>query len=103
MRKASPLALPKNPARVVTTSQQTFIVPRWAPMTTDTDLTLRNRIARLLERASAAGAAIPLPFLVVLIFWLAILFASFSLFADNKATTVVAFAFLRFRPLLRSF
>jgi hypothetical protein len=37
-----------------------------------------------------AGAAIPLPFLVVLIFWLAILFASFSLFADNNATTVVA-------------
>jgi hypothetical protein len=31
-----------------------------------------------------------LPFLVVLIFWLAILFASFSLFADNNATTVVA-------------
>ncbi len=29
-----------------------------------------------------AGAAIPMPFLVVLIFWLAIIFASFSLFAD---------------------
>ena len=37
-----------------------------------------------------AGAAIPIPFLVVLIFWLAIIFASFSLFADNNATTVVA-------------
>jgi len=37
-----------------------------------------------------AGAAIPTPFLVVLIFWLAILFASFGLFADNNATTVVA-------------
>ncbi len=37
-----------------------------------------------------AGAAIPVPFLVVLIFWLAIIFASFSLFADNNATTVVA-------------
>ena len=32
-----------------------------------------------------------MPFLVVLIFWLAIIFASFSLFADNNATTVVAF------------
>ena len=31
-----------------------------------------------------------MPFLVVLIFWLAIIFASFSLFADNNATTVVA-------------
>lgn len=37
-----------------------------------------------------AGAAIPMPFLVVLIFWLAIIFAGFSLFADNNATTVVA-------------
>lgn len=37
-----------------------------------------------------AGAEIPMPFLVVLIFWLAIIFASFSLFADNNATTVVA-------------
>ena len=37
-----------------------------------------------------AGSAIPMPFLVVLIFWLAIIFASFSLFADNNATTLVA-------------
>ena len=37
-----------------------------------------------------AGAAIPMPFLVVLVCWLAIIFASFSLFADNNATTVVA-------------
>jgi hypothetical protein len=37
-----------------------------------------------------AGSAIPMPFLVVLIFWLAIIFASFSLFANNNATTVVA-------------
>ena len=37
-----------------------------------------------------AGPAIPMPFLVVLTFWLAILFASFSLFAHNNVTTVVA-------------
>jgi hypothetical protein len=37
-----------------------------------------------------AGMAIPMPFLVVLIAWLAIIFASFSLFADNNATTIVA-------------
>ncbi len=37
-----------------------------------------------------AGMAIPMPFLVVLISWLAIIFATFSLFADNNATTVVA-------------
>ena len=45
---------------------------------------------RLLLFAEAEGTAIPMPFLVILIFWLAIIFASFSLFADNNATTVVA-------------
>ncbi len=39
---------------------------------------------------AGAGAAIPMPFLVVVIFWLAIIFASFSLFAETNATTVVA-------------
>lgn len=36
------------------------------------------------------GRVIPVPFLVVLVSWLAIIFASFSLFADNNATTIVA-------------
>jgi hypothetical protein len=37
-----------------------------------------------------AGAGIPMPFLVVLVSWLVIIFASFSLFADNNATVIVA-------------
>jgi hypothetical protein len=37
-----------------------------------------------------AGMTIPIPFLVVLVSWLAIIFASFSLFADNNATTISA-------------
>jgi hypothetical protein len=37
-----------------------------------------------------AGMTIPMPFLVVLVSWLAIIFASFSLFADNNATTMGA-------------
>ncbi len=37
-----------------------------------------------------AGSEIPMPFLVVLISWLVIIFASFSLFADNNATTTIA-------------
>jgi hypothetical protein len=37
-----------------------------------------------------AGAVIPMPFLIVLISWLAIIFASFSLFADNNTTTIIA-------------
>jgi hypothetical protein len=39
-----------------------------------------------------AGRTIPMPFLVVLVSWLAIIFASFSLFADNNATTIGALA-----------
>jgi hypothetical protein len=35
------------------------------------------------------GSAIPVPFLVVLVFWVAMLFASFSLFAPPNATVVV--------------
>jgi len=37
-----------------------------------------------------AGHSIPLPFLVLLIFWLAIVFASFGLFAPANATTIAA-------------
>jgi Protein of unknown function (DUF4239) len=37
-----------------------------------------------------ARMTIPIPFLMVLISWLAIIFASFSLFADSNSTTVVA-------------
>jgi hypothetical protein len=36
------------------------------------------------------GGSIPMPFLAVLISWLAILFASYSLFANNNATTIAA-------------
>jgi hypothetical protein len=37
-----------------------------------------------------AGSSIPMPFLVVLISWLTIIFTSFSLFADINATTIAA-------------
>ena len=40
-----------------------------------------------------SGGSIPSPFLVVLVFWLAIIFASFSLFGPMN-TTVLAFTFL---------
>ena len=35
------------------------------------------------------GTSVPIPFLVVMVFWLAMLFASFSLFATPNATVVV--------------
>jgi hypothetical protein len=39
---------------------------------------------------ATAGGSIPMPFLVILVSWLTIIFASFSLFADNNATTITA-------------
>jgi hypothetical protein len=38
-----------------------------------------------------SGSAVPMPFLVVLIFWLTIIFASFGLFAPINATVVATF------------
>jgi hypothetical protein len=35
------------------------------------------------------GTSIPVPFLVVLVFWLCIIFASFGLFAPRNATVIV--------------
>jgi hypothetical protein len=36
------------------------------------------------------GSSIPMPFLVVLVFWLAILFTGFGLLAPSNATVLVA-------------
>ena len=36
-------------------------------------------------------SSIPVPFLIVLVFWLAIIFASFGLFAPANATVIAAF------------
>jgi len=38
----------------------------------------------------AKAGSLPMPFLVVLISWLAILFASFSLFSNSNATAIAA-------------
>jgi hypothetical protein len=37
------------------------------------------------------GSSIPVPFLVVLVFWLSIIFASFGVFAPRNATVIAAF------------
>ena len=38
---------------------------------------------------NSAGSDIPMPFLILLIFWLALVFASFGLFAPPNATAIV--------------
>jgi hypothetical protein len=43
--------------------------------------------------SSQKSSAIPMPFLVILVFWLALLFASFSMFARPNVTSVLALLF----------
>jgi hypothetical protein len=50
-----------------------------------TALALGQARSLLLEQA---GSSIPTPFLVVLVFWLAVIFTSFGLFAPYNATVV---------------
>lgn len=52
-------------------------------------LTLAGEIARTrLLLFENLGSSIPVPFLVVLVFWLCIIFASFGLFAPRNATVI---------------
>jgi hypothetical protein len=37
------------------------------------------------------GSSVPLPFLLVMVFWLAIIFASFGIFAPGNATVIIVF------------
>jgi hypothetical protein len=69
------------------------LVPR-----TDAQQSLKARAIRVstdllqtrLALYTQAGSSIPMPFVAVLVFWLAIIFASFSLFARLNPTLVVA-------------
>ena len=49
------------------------------------------------------GSSIPVPFLVVLVFWLSLIFASFGLFAPHNATVVVALLLGAYPFPVRSF
>jgi hypothetical protein len=50
-----------------------------------TALEIGQTRALLVEQA---GSSIPMPFLVVMVFWLAVIFASFGLFAPRNATVI---------------
>lgn len=65
----------------------------------DVQRALQNRANDLAEQLLQArwlsladsGPSVPLPFLVVLVFWLAVTFASFGLFAPSNATVMTVF------------
>ena len=53
-------------------------------------LKLSDSLAQTRWSLEQSGSSIPLPFLIVLIFWLAIVFASFGLFAPLNATAIAS-------------
>jgi hypothetical protein len=82
-------------------SVETWRLVRSLPAQTDAQRGLSSQITDAATRLSQlrlllfaqSGGSIPTPFLVILVFWLAIIFASFSLFGPMN-TTVLAFTFL---------
>ena len=65
------------------TDAQRSLKARAIQVTTDL---VQTRLALYVQ----AGSSIPMPFVAVLVFWLAIIFASFSLFARLNPTLIVA-------------
>jgi hypothetical protein len=80
---ASEMALAKIGGLVPQTDAQRSLKERAIKVSTDLQQT---RLALFVQ----AGSSIPVPFLVVLVFWLAIIFASFNLFSRLNPTLVVA-------------
>ena len=82
-------------------SVETWRLVRSLPTQTEAQRGLSGQITEAATRLSQlrlllfaqSGGSIPTPFLVILVFWLAIIFASFSLFGPMN-TTVLAFTFL---------
>lgn len=94
---ASPSASAAPFETAVATAQTYAEILKLAPQT-DAQRALRDRAVQIIIDASQVrlmmsargGPSIPTPFLAILVFWLAIIFASFSLFSPLNATTVVA-------------
>jgi hypothetical protein len=82
-------------------SVETWRLVRSLPTQTEAQRGLSGQITEAATRLSQlrlllfaqSGGSIPTPFLVILVFWLAIIFMSFSLFGPMN-TTVLAFTFL---------
>ena len=53
-------------------------------------LPLQGQALHMAINLENVGSSIPFPFLLVLIFWLAVIFASFGLFAPRNGTVVAA-------------
>src|SRR5262245_8042902 len=85
----------------VTAAGEAFIVKlRQLPPQTDEQRSIRDRAIQVSDNIAhtrwllfaQSGSPIPMPFLIVLIFWISIIFANLSLFADPKAIVIGALA-----------
>jgi hypothetical protein len=80
---ASKAAFAKIGELAVQTDAQHSLKARAIQISTDL---AQTRLALFVQ----AGSSVPMPFLAVLVFWLAIIFASFSLFARLNPTLITA-------------
>jgi hypothetical protein len=97
-RQSGSASTNEGPFVATTVSEETYAkIGELAPQT-DAQRSLRERAIQVstdltqtrLALFVQVGSSIPMPFLAVLVFWLAIIFASFSLFARLNPTLIVA-------------
>jgi hypothetical protein len=68
------------------------LLANYGPETKEARALLQRSVTVALEQFfEQLDSSIPVPFLIVLVFWLAIIFASFGLFAPRNATVIAAF------------
>jgi hypothetical protein len=97
-RENSALTAKDSPFAATATSEEAFAKIGELAAQTEAQHSLKARAIQLstdlaqtrLLLFEQAGKSIPTPFLAILVFWLAIIFASFSLFARLNPTLVVA-------------
>jgi len=103
---------PTNLAPASTAPEAIFEMIQWLSPQNDLQRSMQSQAlatatslaqSRWLMAAQATESPIPIPFLVVLVFWLCIIFASFGLYAPGNLTVVGPSASARCRSPARSF
>jgi len=94
----SSVAARKAPYEATAAGEAFIVKLRQLPTQTDEQRSLKDRAIQVSENIAhtrlllftQGGDSIPMPFLIVLIFWVSIIFANFSLFAEPKPIVISA-------------
>src|SRR5262249_52472508 len=94
----SSVAARKAPYEATAAGEAFIVKLRQLPPQTDEQRSLKDRAIQVSENIAhtrlllftQGGDPIPMPFLIVLIFWVSIIFANFSLFAEPKPIVISA-------------